>query len=105
MSETTAIAVPGQDVQPLSRDVVKEIAMDIGKAVVAYVEVQYPEAVTATSSTFRLSLRNCIYNEIMAALETVDEDVIRQRLVERKKWRREWKAMWKKIRSKEPQDV
>jgi hypothetical protein len=84
---------------PMSRDIVKEIAMDIGKDVVAYVEVQYPEAITATSSTFRLSLRNCIYNEIMAALEVVDEDAIRERLAERKRFRRKWKAAYRNIRN------
>ncbi len=84
--------------EPLSRDIVKEIAMDIGKAVVAYVAVQYPEAIKATASTFSLSLRNCIYNEIMAALETIDEDEIRARLEERRKFRRKWTAAWRKIR-------
>ena len=51
------------------RELFKAVAMDIGKEVVAYVERMYPEAVKAASSTFRLSLRNCIYNEIMAAAD------------------------------------
>lgn len=82
-----------------ARALVKAIAMDIGKAVVAYIDVQYPEAAKACSATFRLSLRNCIYNEIMAALEVTDEGKIIARLQERKTWRRKYKAMWKKIRS------
>lgn len=73
--------------------------MDIGKDVCAYIEVMYPQAVKATSSSFLLSVRNSIHNEIMAALETTDEAGIRSRLAERKKFRREWKAQWKRIRS------
>lgn len=84
--------------QPISRDIVKEIAMDIGKSTVAYVEVQYPNAIKATSSTSSLSLRNHIYNEIMAALETIDEAEIVARLEARKKFRREQRAAWKRIR-------
>src|SRR4051812_12179949 len=95
MNETTLPALPSE---PLSRDIVKEIAMGIGKDVVAYVDVMYPKAVSATSSTFRLSLRNSIYNEIMAALEVIDEDAIRSRLAERKKFRRKWTAAYRHIR-------
>ena len=72
--------------------------MDIGKEVVAYVERQYPQAVSAASSTFRLSLRNCIYNEIMAALEITDEAEILARLERRKKDRRDLKKQWAIIR-------
>lgn len=81
-----------------SRDTIKEIAMDIGKHVVAYVEVMYPEAVNSTSSTFRLSLRNCIYNEIMAAIEVTDEGKVIARLKDRKKFRRWWVNTYRKLR-------
>jgi len=87
--------------EPLSRDIIKEMAMDIGKEVAAYIEVQYPEAVKATSSTFLLSVRNCTYNEIMAAIEPKTESAIRARIADRKVFRRKWKAQWKKIRSVE----
>jgi hypothetical protein len=83
---------------PWSRDLIKSIAMDIGKEVVAYIEVQYPEAVKATSSTFKLSVRNCIYNQIMAAIEVNDAGQIAARLADRKKRRRKWTADWRKIR-------
>jgi hypothetical protein len=73
--------------------------MDIGKAVATYIEVMYPKAVESTSSTFLLSVRNSIYNEIMAALDVNDAGQIAARLKERKKFRREWKAQWKRIRS------
>jgi hypothetical protein len=87
---------------PWSRDLVKEIAMDIGKEVVAYIDVMYPKAVEATSSTFRLSVRNCIFNEIMAAIEVNDEGQITARLKDRKKFRREWTAAYRKIRKQKP---
>ena len=77
---------------------IRAMAMDIGKDTVTYVEVMYPEAVKATSSTFRLSLRNHIYNQIMAAIEVTDEGEIIARINDRKKFRREWKAAWKKLR-------
>ena len=83
---------------PISRDLIKEIAMDIGKDVVAYIEVQYPEAIKATSSTFRLSVRNSIYNRIMAALEITDEREIGEMLARHKSFRREQRAAWKRIR-------
>ena len=83
---------------PISRDLIKEIAMDIGKDVVAHIENQYPEAVKATSSTFRLSVRNSIYNKIMAALEVTDEREIGEMLARHKTHRREQKAAWKRIR-------
>jgi hypothetical protein len=81
-----------------ARALIKGIALDIGKEVVAYVERMYPQAVSASSSTFKLSLRNCIYNEIIAALETTDEVEILARLERRKKQRRELKKQWDIIR-------
>ncbi len=61
-------------------DLFKEIAMDIAKEVVHYVSRMYPKAIEATSSTFKLSLRNCIYNEIMEAIKVNDEGKIVARL-------------------------
>jgi len=97
-TQTTVPAIPSQDIQPLSRDVVKEIAMDIGKEVASHIETMYPKAVEAASSTFLLSVRNCVYNEIMAALETIDEQAIRDRLEVRRKFRRQHRATYRKIR-------
>lgn len=73
------------DQQSPDRDLVKLIAMDIGKEVVAYIEYMYPEAIKATSSTFKLSVRNCVHNQIMAALEVNEEGAIIARLADRKK--------------------
>jgi hypothetical protein len=81
-----------------SEELVREIAMDIGKEIVAYVEVMYPAAIKATPSTFKLSLRNSIYNQIMAAIKVNDAGQISARLKDRKRWRREWLAMYRKVR-------
>jgi hypothetical protein len=90
----------GQDlvIQEWSKELVKQIAMDIGKETVAYVEVMYPEAIKHTSSTFRLSLRNHIHNEIMAAIEVTDEGTIVARLKDRKAFRRRWVGVYRKMR-------
>jgi len=87
---------------PWSRELIKQIAMDIGKEVVAYIEVMYPQAITATSSTFKLSVRNCIHNQIMAAIEITDEGQIKSRLQDRKRFRRQWTAQYRKIRKARP---
>ena len=56
--------LPAIRVEPSwSRELVKEIAMDVGKDVCAYIEWMYPKAVEATSSTFLLSVRNSIHNQ------------------------------------------
>lgn len=94
----TAVAETSPPPGPWDRELIKAIAMDIGKEVVAYVQVQYPQAIEATSSTFKLSLRNSIYNEIMAAIEVNDAGQIVARLETRKKFRRKWLAAWRKIR-------
>ncbi|MTJ93571.1 MAG: hypothetical protein F8N36_12005 [Desulfovibrio sp.] len=94
-------AIPGSEPSPFSPDLVKEIAMDIGKAVAAHIETMYPAAVAAAGKNMLLSVRNCTHNEIMAALETTDEDAIRRRLAERKLHRRRSKAAWKKIRDQD----
>jgi hypothetical protein len=84
---------------PWSRELIKAIAMDIGKEIAAYIEVMYPKAVAATSSSFLLSVQNSVFNEIMAAIEVNDQGQIEGRLAERKKFRREWKAAYRKIRA------
>jgi hypothetical protein len=82
-----------------SRELVKAIAKDVGEAVVAHVETMYPAAIEATPTTFKLSLRNCVINEIMAAIKTSDADEIAERLAERKKARRGLTAAYRKMRA------
>lgn len=90
--------LPAMPPQPVPRDLIKEIALDVGKEVAAHIETMYPQAVAATPSTFLLSVRNKVYNQIMAAIEDQDEDAIRERLRRRAQERRQLKAQWKKNR-------
>jgi hypothetical protein len=82
-----------------SRELIKAIAADIGADMVAYIEVQYPEAIKATSSTFKTSVRNHIYNQVMAAIEITDAAQIEAWLKDRKKHRRGWVAAYRKMRT------
>jgi hypothetical protein len=85
---------------PMPRDLVKAIAMDIGKAVAHHIETMYPDAVKATNRNMLVSVRGCVVNEIMAALDTTDEQEIRARLAKRKDHRRKIKKAYTTIRRK-----
>lgn len=85
----------------MSDALIREIAMDIGKETVAYIEVMYPEAITAASSTFKLSVRNHIYNQIMAAVQVSDECEIADRLKRRRTDRRRWVKQYRDLRKKD----
>lgn len=73
------------------RDLIKEIAMDIGKAVAHHVETMYPDSVK--NKSMLLSIRNTTYNEIIAAIQVTDEGEIIGRLARRKKHRRKINSM------------
>ena len=104
--QTANLPAKVQQPAPISRDIVKQIAMDIGKEVASHIETMYPQAVEATSKNMLLSVRNCIHNEIMAALETIDEEEILRRLDERRAFRRRHRASYRRIRKQEiTQDV
>lgn len=83
-----------------TRALIEAIALDIGKEVVHHIEMMYPKAIAATASTFKLSVRNCVHNEIMAALEVTDEGQIIARLRDRKQFRRKIKAIYTKVRKR-----
>jgi len=100
-----SIDVPALPFQPIPQDLVREMAMEVGKEIAAYVEWMYPEAVEATSSVFLPSLRNCIFNEITATLKTMDAAEISERLVVRKRARRELGALWKAARTAKPTGI
>lgn len=84
-----------------SRALVEAIALDIGKEMVAYLEVMYPDATITSNSGMRLSVRNHIYNDIMWALETTDEKTILERLERRRKHRREWLKTYRDYRKRD----
>lgn len=95
--ETFALALRDARVKT-SRELVRDIAMDIGKEVAHHIEAMYPNAVSATSRSMLLSVRNTVHNEIMAAIQVNDEGEITARLQRRKEFRRKIKAAYRKIR-------
>lgn len=93
---------------PWSREVVEEIARDIGDAVLAHVEIQYPSALHAAPSTFKVSLRNFVRNEILAAVGINDAGQAIARICERKRARRKTLAdfrRWRNARTTSEQRV
>lgn len=90
---------------PWSRELVEEIARDIGDAVLAHVETMYPTAIQATPSTFKISLRNCVRNEIIAAVGVNDASQAIMRIRERKRFRRKTRADFSSMRRAGPRDV
>lgn len=76
-------------------DLIREIAMDIGKEVAHHIEVMYPAAVEATTKNMLLSVRNCVHNEIIAAIQVNDAGEIVERIDRRKRFRRKMKAAFK----------
>src|SRR5882757_554434 len=83
---------------PWSRELVKEIAADIGSEIVAHIEAMYPAAIKATPTTFKLSVRNKVFNEIMAAINVNDAGQIAARWKDRKAMRRKLGAAYRKMR-------
>ena len=81
------------------RALIGDVAMDIGKEAVSHLRIMYPAAFDALGSSGQLSLRNCVHNEIIAALDTMDADEIRARLEQRRVQRRKTHAFYKKIRT------
>lgn len=80
------------DLKPSSptEELVRQIAMDVGKQVVAHIDQSWPEVYEAVLSakSFRLSIRNCVHNEIMNAVRAADEGRIEQMFESHDKARR-----------------
>lgn len=79
---------------------IEAMAMAVGKSLAAYVEVMYPEAIKAASSTFKLSIRNHVYNDIMHVATLHTEVEIRAWLEKNEAFRKEWLAGYRKMRRK-----
>lgn len=84
MSEGTNLPV----VPDLTRQLISEVAMDIGKELVAYVEQMYPEVWGKMNGGAKLSFRNHVRNDIMSALECRTEADYQGWLERRKRQRR-----------------
>ena len=94
----TELDVPRQSADD-TKELVRAIAMDIGKEVVHHIETMMPHA--ALSPSNKLSIRNTVHNEIMDAISVTDEGRIVARLKERKAFRRKIKRMYQEIRAGE----
>ena len=94
-------ALPSTEATVFTPDLVRQIAMDIGKAVAAHIEIMYPRAVEATTPNMLVSVRNCVHNEIIGALNVIDEKAILDRLERRKQNRRRIRAAYRKIRKED----
>ena len=65
----------GNDLKPIGpdEDLVRRIAMDVGKEIVHHIETMYPEMTKAVAwKSARLSIRNATHNAIMAAVNAAD---------------------------------
>lgn len=80
--------------------VISAIAMDCGKEMVAYLEVMYPDVFERMNSGCRLSIRNHIHNDFMAAMEVGSAENHLERLKERARFRREWLATYRNLPSR-----
>ena len=78
-------------------DLIKAVAKDIAKEVAHHIEMMYPTAVKTAPSTFLLSVRGCVYNQIMSWMNT-DAEHTAKRLQFNKQFRRHIKAAFKKMR-------
>ena len=82
----------------LPRDLIKAMAEAVGKSLAAYVEVMYPEAIKAASSTFKLSLKNHVYNDIMHVTTLHTEAEIRKWLADSEAHRKAWLGAYRRLR-------
>jgi hypothetical protein len=90
-----AVTTPAYD---QARALVRAIAMDTGKEVVHHIETMYPNAAKQLPQSGKLSIRNTVHNEIIAAIEVTDEGKIVARLRERKEFRRKIKRAYSNVR-------
>ena len=79
----------------LPRELVKQIAMEIGKEVASHIETMYPQAVEATSKNMLLSVRNSVHNDIMAAVDALQNGDAEAWLERRQRQRREVRKLWR----------
>jgi hypothetical protein len=86
----------------LDKSLISDVAMEIGKEMVAYLEVQYPEVYAAMNSGCKLAIRNHIHNDIMWAIKHRSEKEYRDWIDVRKKRRRDWLKSWRAIRKGRP---
>ena len=84
---------------PPTDDIVRRIAMDVGKQVVEHIEWAHSDMVRAAGSwqSSRLSIRNCVHNNIMGAVAAADEGRYEEWIAGNDSHRRAMRAARRKI--------
>lgn len=98
-------SVHARENAPPPTPLIKALAEAVGKDLAAYVEVMYPEAMKAASSTFKTSLRNHVYNDIMHVSTLHTEAEIRAWLAANDEHRKKWLAAYRKMRRQDNRTV
>jgi hypothetical protein len=57
---------------PFTDEIIRRIAMEIGKEVVAHIEHGYPQMIAAYPNA-KISIRNATYNAVMMHIRAADE--------------------------------
>lgn len=84
---------------------ISAIAMDVGKEMVAYLEVMYPDVFERMNSGCKLSIRNHIHNDIIAAMDVGSAENHLVRLKKRADFRRKWVAVYRNMRRNKPKKL
>lgn len=75
--------------------VIREIAKDVGKEVILHIETVHPEMFKAVRvRAAKLSIKTCIYNEIIEAVREKNLHIILRRLLRQKKYRKHVLSMY-----------
>ena len=86
----------------LDKALISDVAIELGKQMVAYIEVMYPDVFAAMNSGCKLSIRNGTHNNLMTALECRTEIDYREWIAKNRKFRREWLKTYRNIRRTSP---
>ena len=81
----------GKELKPVgpTEELVRRIAMDVGKQVVHHIETMYPQMTEVVAwKSARLSIRNHTHNAIMAAVNAADIGRAEQAIVANEKHRK-----------------
>lgn len=84
--------------QDQRKAMISAVAMDVGKEMVAYLEVMYPDVFERMNSGCKLAIRNHIHNDIVEAMGAGSVENHLDRLKRRAAQRKEWLATYRNIR-------
>lgn len=79
--------------QDISKALISDVAMEIGKGLVSYIEQMYPDVWDRMNSGAKLSFRNYVHNDIMSVLACRTEADYREWIERRKIHRRKLMKM------------